>query len=80
MIAGRGGGQTTFTVRSTLALSSLQPTFCPQGGLMVGFSLSGVSAHLVIPAEELETLRRGLDQTRTIRDTLSARPPPQGAH
>ena len=51
-----------------------------QGELVVGFSLSGLPVHLVIPAEELETLQRGLEQSRTIRDTLSAKRPPQGAH
>jgi hypothetical protein len=51
-----------------------------QGELQIGFVLSGVSAFLVIPAEELGTLQRGLNDTQTIRDTLSAKPPPQGAH
>jgi hypothetical protein len=51
-----------------------------QGELVVGFSLSGLPMFLVIPAEELETLRRGLEQSRTIQETLSAKLPPQGAH
>ena len=51
-----------------------------QGELQVGFSLSGVPMVLVIPAEELKTLQRGLEQSKTIRETLAAKPPPQGAH
>jgi hypothetical protein len=51
-----------------------------QGELQIGFSLSGVSVFLLIPAEELGTLQRGLNDTQTIRDTLAAKPPPQGAH
>jgi hypothetical protein len=35
---------------------------------------------IVIPAEELEALRRGLEESKTIRETLAAKPPAQGAH
>ena len=51
-----------------------------QGELLIGFSLAGLSAHLVIPAGELEGLRLGLENSKTIRETLSAKTPVQGAH
>ena len=51
-----------------------------QGELVVGFSLSGIRAYIVIPAEELGALERGLEQSRTIRDALIAKAPPQGPH
>lgn len=35
---------------------------------------------LVIPAEEVKTLRRGLAQIGTMQDTLSAKRPNPGAH
>jgi hypothetical protein len=35
---------------------------------------------IVIPAEEVKTLRRGLAATETIRETLAAKEPDQGAH
>ena len=34
-----------------------------EGELVVGFSLSGIRAHIVIPAEELGTLERGLERS-----------------
>ncbi len=51
-----------------------------QGELLIGFSLSGLSANLVIPAEELDRLQRALEQSKTIRETLAAKAPTQGAH
>ena len=51
-----------------------------RGELVIRFSLSGISTSLVIPAEELGTLERGLEQSRTIRDTLAAKPPTQSRH
>jgi hypothetical protein len=35
---------------------------------------------LRIPREELKALRAGLGMSRTIEETLSAKPPAQGAH
>jgi hypothetical protein len=35
---------------------------------------------VVIPAGEVETLRRCLEVTQTIQETLSAKKPEQGAH
>jgi len=51
-----------------------------QGEVIVGFSLSGLPAHIVIPSTELETLRNGLEQSRTIQETLAAKPPTQSTH
>jgi hypothetical protein len=35
---------------------------------------------VVIPPEEVKTLRRGLQESETIQETLSARRPTRGAH
>ena len=35
---------------------------------------------VVVPPEEVKNLVRGLQQSQTIRETLTARPPSQGAH
>lgn len=51
-----------------------------QGEVIVGFSLSGLPAYLVIPATELETLRNGLDQSKMIQETLAAKSPTQSTH
>lgn len=57
----------------------------PEGALWIEFDMAvhgAPPAHLGlhIPAEELEALRKGLEMTQTIRETLSAKPPAQGAH
>ena len=36
--------------------------------------------HLSIPAEELPVLRRGLDESKSIQETLVAKPPTQAKH
>lgn len=51
-----------------------------QGELVVGFYLQGIPAYVVIPASELKTLRNGLDQSKAIQETLSAKPPTQSTH
>lgn len=56
-----------------------------EGGLLIEFDVEaapGTMAHLGlhIPLEELKALRRGLELTETIRETLAAKPPAQGAH
>jgi len=57
-----------------------------QGELLIGWVQAilpdgrPLRAHLVIPAEELPRLQRGLEQSKTIRETLAAKPPKQGAH
>lgn len=35
---------------------------------------------IVIPAEQVKILKRRLQESETIRDTLSAKPPTQGPH
>lgn len=58
-----------------------------EGDLQIEYGLStglpgaaDVRMGLVIPAAELESLRRGLEATETIRETLSAKPSGSGPH
>ncbi len=51
-----------------------------QGDLNIGFYLSGIPTYIVVPANEVQTLRNGLNQSKTIQETLSVKKPPQGAH
>jgi hypothetical protein len=55
-----------------------------EGELTVEWSLPTVDGDLrlgvVIPVEEVKTLARGLQENKTIQETLSAKPPMQGAH
>jgi hypothetical protein len=77
------------TSQSKLTVPSQAPyTFGlgSQGELIIGWSAGSLPdgtelrMHLVIPAEELEPLRRGLKESQTIGEMLSLKPPPQGAH
>lgn len=52
----------------------------PQGDLNIGFYLSGIPTYIVVPSNEVKTLRNCLNQCKTIQETLSVKIPPQGAH
>lgn len=58
-----------------------------QGELIIGFvggylppDNTPIRLHLSIPSEELPILRNGLNESKTIQETLSVKKPPQGAH
>lgn len=58
-----------------------------QGELIIGFvggymppDNTPIRMFLTVPAEELPALQRGLNESKGIRDTLSAKEPKQGPH
>jgi hypothetical protein len=52
----------------------------PQSPLLSQTELPRSRLGIVIPAEEVKILRRCLEETQTIQETLSAKEPTQGAH
>jgi hypothetical protein len=52
----------------------------PGSSLTPGIELRRSRLGIVIPAEESKTLRRHLEETQTIQETLSAKEPEPGAH
>lgn len=56
----------------------------PEGALWIEFDLGGqgpaIHSGIQIPAEELLSLRKGLELTKTIQETLSVKSPKSGPH
>ena len=52
----------------------------PQSPLLSQTELARSRLGIVIPAEQVKTLRRCLEESRTIQETLAATEPKQGAH
>jgi hypothetical protein len=57
-----------------------------QGELIISWKVGNLPEHLPlrmylsIPAEHLPGLRRGLEETRAVQETLAAKPPTGSAH
>jgi hypothetical protein len=68
-------------------MNAVTPKFglSTEGALMIEYGAEvqlpiPVRLGLLIPAEEVENLRRALEATKTIQETLSAKKSDQGAH